>query len=106
MDLSFTNSGTSSDVTQTTSLSAKMKRLQIEENLLIQSINKCVPEASQTDGGFDATSYFSFSEFKAFLVKTKNSYREIKLLFQDIKSSTSSKEVLKTLGECNKTNII
>ncbi|KAJ8717260.1 hypothetical protein PYW08_005659 [Mythimna loreyi] len=101
MDLTSTKSGSSSDITQTSSLSAKLKRLQIEESLLLQRINKKgVPETSQSDveiGENDATSYQTYSEFKAFLGKTKNSFREIKLLYQDIRASTSSKESLKTL---------
>lgn len=102
MDLTSTKSGSSSDITQISSLSAKLKRLQIEESLLLQSITKkCVPE-TQMDvgtGDIEATSYQTTLEFKTFLGKTKTSFNEIKLLYQDLRSSTSCKETLKTLGE-------
>lgn len=107
MEITSTKSASSSDISQTSSLSAKLKRLQIEESLLLQSIHKCVPEASKTDDDIDdATSYLRYAEFKALSGKTKNSYKEIKLLFQDIKTCTSSKEMLKTLGEYFKAKII
>lgn len=90
MDLISTKSSSSaSNVPHTLSLSAKMKRLKVEEHLLLQNIKKCLSD--------EAKNYSTFSEFKAFTGKNKNTLREIKLLFQDIKTSTSSKEMLETI---------
>ncbi|XP_022815235.1 coiled-coil domain-containing protein 112-like isoform X2 [Spodoptera litura] len=95
MDLTSTKSSHSvSDVSNTSSVSAKLKRLQIEESLLLQSITKCISENSQ---GNDTLYSSSPNEFKHFVDKIKNKYREIKLLFQDIQTGTSSKELLQNL---------
>lgn len=93
------NSSILSEVSHTLSLSAKLRRLKIEESLLLQSINKSVPDCSQTESEVDTTNYLKFSEFKAFSAKIKNSYKEIKVKFQDIKSTTSSQEMLKSVGK-------
>ncbi|CAH1640284.1 unnamed protein product [Spodoptera littoralis] len=98
MDLTSTKSSHSvSDVLNTSSVSAKIKRLQIEESLLLQSITKCISENSQASQGNDTLYSSSPNEFKHFVDKIKNKYREIKLLFQDIQTGTSSKELLQTL---------
>uniref|UniRef100_A0A2A4JAF4 Coiled-coil domain-containing protein 112 n=1 Tax=Heliothis virescens TaxID=7102 RepID=A0A2A4JAF4_HELVI len=98
MDLTSSKSSCStSNVPHTLSFSAKMKRLRIEEHLLLQSISKCISDGCQTEAETNATSYSTFLEFKTFAGKTKNSFREIKLLFQDIKTSTSSQEMLETV---------
>lgn len=100
MDLTSTKSSHSvSDISNTSSVSAKIKRLQIEESLLLQSITKCINENSQASQDNETfNSSCSPNEFKYFTDKAKNKYREIKLLFQDIQTGISSKELLQTLG--------
>ncbi|XP_035435202.2 coiled-coil domain-containing protein 112-like isoform X2 [Spodoptera frugiperda] len=98
MDLTSTKSSHSvSDISNTSSVSAKIKRLQIEESLLLQSITKCINENSQASQENDTLNSSSPNEFKYFTDKAKNKYREIKLLFQDIQTGISSKELLQTL---------
>ncbi|CAD0203168.1 unnamed protein product [Chrysodeixis includens] len=97
MDVISTKSSYNSntDSSQIISVSAKLKRLKIEESLLLQSINKCVREFPTTDGDNGSTS--SFSDFASYSTKVKESLRQIALTFQDIKTSTSTKEVLKSI---------
>lgn len=99
MDLTSIKSSsyTNTDNSHTVSISAKLRRLKIEESLLLQSINKCVREFPSTDSDNDSTT--SFSDFSGFSAKIKESLRQITLTFQDIKTSTSSKEILKSIGK-------
>ncbi|XP_026730055.1 coiled-coil domain-containing protein 112-like [Trichoplusia ni] len=97
MDLTSIKSSsyTNTENSHTVSISAKLRRLKIEESLLLQSINKCVREFPSTDSDNDSTT--SFSDFSGFSAKIKESLRQITLTFQDIKTSTSSKEILKSI---------
>ncbi|KAH9642531.1 hypothetical protein HF086_008941 [Spodoptera exigua] len=98
MDLTSTKSSHSvSDVSNNSSVSAKLKRLQIEESLLLQSITKCISQNLQAPQGNEVLNLPPPNELKHFNEKAKNKYREIKLLFQDIQTGTSSKELLQTL---------
>ncbi|CAB3234985.1 unnamed protein product [Arctia plantaginis] len=45
----------------------------------------------------DPKNYLMLTEFKKYLDETKTTFNTLKLLFQDIKTSTSSKEVIKSL---------
>lgn len=89
-----------SNPTSITSFSAKLRRLRIEESILLQGVNKSISTGFQS-GEADANDSLSYLEFNTFLSNTKNSYKHLRQLFEDIKASTSTKEVLKAIGEYN-----
>lgn len=83
------------DKSSNVSLSAKMRRLKIQEDLLVQNIKKHMPICC---GDGENNFIKSQLEFTKFLSALKNSYADIKHLFEDVKYTTKSKDVLKTLG--------
>lgn len=80
-------------------LSAKLRRLKIEESILMQSLFNFNPMYSQNISDAYSNNYSLRTEFKKFFDDTKTTFNTLKILFQDIKAKTSSKEVIESLGK-------
>lgn len=71
-------------------LASKLRRLRIQEALLLQSIQKPVKNYNE-----DVDTTLSY---KNILKKTKDSYMHLKNLYDEVKANTQSQELLADLG--------
>lgn len=101
MDISNSSVNATPDTKSHTNLIARIRRLKIQEDLLIQSIKKNLP----TGGDDNEIIFIKFNlEFNKFLSGLRKSYIDIKHLFDDVKCTTNSQDILRNLGESSETN--
>lgn len=75
---------------------SRIRRLRIQEGILLQSLQKPNKHASE-DKKSSATE-LNTSEHKHLVVKVKDSYINLKNLFDEVKTTTQSQELLADLG--------
>ncbi|KAM3963357.1 uncharacterized protein ACR2FA_002727 [Aphomia sociella] len=96
--LSSTTKSTSlSDDSSECNIVAKLRRLKIQEGLIIQNIKKSIPNLRDKESSITNINYKTESEYKEFISRIHNTYTEIINLFQSVKTSTSSRENLQTI---------
>ncbi|XP_053614997.1 uncharacterized protein LOC128677865 isoform X3 [Plodia interpunctella] len=85
----WTNCSTSDN---DSSILAKLRRLKIQEGLLLQNINKIMLKNCNDGEEFITIN----SDYKSLVLNLRNSYCEVKNLFDSLKCNTTSHEALKT----------
>lgn len=77
---------------------SKLRRLRIQETLLLQSIQKTYRNAYYEDVDIYETEISSTSSYSDLMTQVKDSYIQLKNLYDEVKTNTQSQELLADLG--------
>lgn len=91
LDISNESTKTSEDISSNIGIIAKLRRIKIQEDLMIQNVKK---NSCEPDNGFIKYDL----EYKKYISKLKTSYADIKQLFDDLKCVTKTSDTLQKLG--------